>query len=118
MDLKKLSKALLIQTKDPFTIASDFFKKMEFNMDKKDENIKMFTKKKINTMNKLENILNEFDNILNHDDKEFMIKFRGKYGITEKNMKDKKLEDLIKKNNGEEKSIIKELLVNLKYISK
>ena len=47
-----------------------------------------------------------------------MIKFRGKYGITEKNMKDKKLEDLIKKNNGEEKSIIKELLVNLKYISK
>ena len=118
MDLKKLSKALIIQTKDPFTIGSDFFKKMEFNMDKKDENIKMFTKKKINTMNKLENILNEFDNILNHDDKEFMIKFRGKYGITEKNMKDKKLEELIKKNNGEEKSIIKELLVNLKYISK
>ena len=116
-DLKKLTNALLILQKDPLLIGRDFFKKLEDNIEKSDENVKNHLIKKINIMNQLDNILKEFKNILTHDDKEFKIKFRIKYGITEKDIKDRKLDNLIKKHNGKEKDMIKELLMNLKYIS-
>ena len=116
-DLKKLTNALLILNKDPLLIGRDFFKKLEDNIEKSDENVKNHLIKKINIMNQLDNILKEFKNILTHDDKEFKIKFRIKYGITEKDIKDRKLDNLIKKHNGKEKDMIKELLMNLKYIS-
>ena len=116
-DLKKLTNALLILNKDPLLIGREFFKKLEDNIEKSDENVKNHLIKKINIMNQLDNILKEFKNILTHDDKEFKIKFRIKYGITEKDIKDRKLDNLIKKHNGKEKDMIKELLMNLKYIS-
>ena len=55
-DLKKITKALLIQTKDPLAIGSDFFKKLENNMEKNDENMKKFSIKKIIMMSELDNI--------------------------------------------------------------
>ena len=116
-DLKKLTNALLILKKDPLLIGREYFKKLEDNIEKSDENVKNHLIKKINIMNQLDNILKEFKNILTHDDKEFKIKFRIKYGITEKDIKDRKLDNLIKKHNGKEKDMIKELLMNLKYIS-
>ena len=116
-DLKKLTNALLILNKDPLLIGREFFKKLEDNIEKSDENVQNHSIKKINIMNQLDNILKEFKNILTHDDKEFKIKFRIKYGITEKDIKDRKLDNLIKKHNGKEKDMIKELLMNLKYIS-
>ena len=116
-DLKKLTNALLILNKDPLLIGREFFKKLEDNIEKSDENVKNHLIKKINIINQLDNILKEFKNILTHDDKEFKIKFRIKYGITEKDIKDRKLDNLIKKHNGKEKDMIKELLMNLKYIS-
>ena len=116
-DLKKLTNALLILNKDPLLIGREYFKKLEDNIEKSDENVKNHLIKKINIMNQLDNILKEFKNILTHDDKEFKIKFRIKYGITEKDIKDRKLDNLIKKHNGKEKDMIKELLMNLKYIS-
>ena len=116
-DLKKLTNALLILNKDPLLIGREYFKKLEDNIEKSDENVKNHSIKKINIMNQLDNILKEFKNILTHDDKEFKIKFRIKYGITEKDIKDRKLDNLIKKHNGKEKDMIKELLMNLKYIS-
>jgi len=118
-DLKKVTKALLIQGKDPFVIGSELFKKLEINLERNDENVvKSCSIKKINIMNELYNILNGFKNIIIHDDndKEFKTKFREKYGITEKDINDKNLDKLIKKNKGKEKHIIKELLMNLKYI--
>ena len=115
-DLKKLTNALLILNKDPLLIGREYFKKLEDNIEKSDENVKNHLIKKINIMNQLDNILKEFKNILTHDDKEFKIKFRIKYGITEKDIKDRKLDNLIKKHNGKEKDMIKELLMNLKYI--
>ena len=116
-DLKKLAKALIIQGKDPYVIGNDFFKKLEINMGKDNENIKIFAEKKINITGQLEKILNEFKNILTQDDKDFKIKFKEKYGITDRDIKDKKLDNLIQKHNRKEENIIKELLVNLKYIS-
>ena len=116
-DLKKLTNALLILNKDPLLIGREFFKKLEDNIEKSDENVQNHSIKKLNIMNQLDNILKEFKNILTHDDKEFKIKFRIKYGITEKDIKDRKLDGLIKKHNGKEKDMIKELLMNLKYIS-
>ena len=116
-DLKKLTNALLILEKDPLLIGREFFKKLEDNIEKSDENVQNHSIKKLNIMNQLDNILKEFKNILTHDDKEFKIKFRIKYGITEKDIKDRKLDNLIKKHNGKEKDMIKELLMNLKYIS-
>ena len=116
-DLKKLTNALLILNKDPLLIGREFFKKLEDNIEKSDENVQNHSIKKLNIMNQLDNILKEFKNILTHDDKEFKIKFRIKYGITEKDIKDRKLDNLIKKYNGKEKDMIKELLMNLKYIS-
>ena len=116
-DLKKLTNALLILNKDPLLIGREFFKKLEDNIEKSDENVQNHSIKKLNIMNQLDNILKEFKNILTHDDKEFKIKFRIKYGITEKDIKDRKLDNLIKKHNGKEKDMIKELLMNLKYIS-
>ncbi len=115
-DLKKLTNALLILNKDPLLIGREFFKKLEDNIEKSDENVQNHSIKKINIMNQLDNILKEFKNILTHDDKEFKIKFRIKYGITEKDIKDRKLDNLIKKHNGKEKDMIIELLMNLKYI--
>ena len=116
-DLKKLTNALLILNKDPLLVGREFFKKLEDNIEKSDENVQNHSIKKLNIMNQLDNILKEFKNILTHDDKEFKIKFRIKYGITEKDIKDRKLDNLIKKHNGKEKDMIKELLMNLKYIS-
>ena len=116
-DLKKLTNALLILNKEPLLIGREFFKKLEDNIEKSDENVQNHSIKKLNIMNQLDNILKEFKNILTHDDKEFKIKFRIKYGITEKDIKDRKLDNLIKKHNGKEKDMIKELLMNLKYIS-
>ena len=116
-DLKKLTNALLILNKDPLLIGREYFKKLEDNIEKSDENVQNHSIKKLNIMNQLDNILKEFKNILTHDDKEFKIKFRIKYGITEKDIKDRKLDNLIKKHNGKEKDMIKELLMNLKYIS-
>lgn len=115
-DLKKLTNALLILNKDPLLIGREFFKKLEDNIEKSDENVQNHSIKKLNIMNQLDNILKEFKNILTHDDKEFKIKFRIKYGITEKDIKDRKLDNLIKKHNGKEKDMIIELLMNLKYI--
>ena len=45
---------------------------------------------------------NIITNIIKSDDKEFRIKFRKKYGITEKDINDKKLDKLIQKHEGKE----------------
>ena len=48
--------------------------------------------------------------------KEFNFYFRKKYGITEKDINDKKLEKFINKNEFDEKEILIEVLKYLKYI--
>ena len=113
-----MSKSLLIQGKDPLTIVDDFFKKLLVNKEQKVDIVKNIVNKKVIIMTEIEKILNKFTNIIKSDDKEFRIKFRKKYGITEKDINDKKLDKLIQKHEGKEKRIIKELLMNLKYILK
>ena len=114
-DLRKISKALIIQGKEPSVIREEFFKKLSNN--KKQNTDSMELKK--NIINKeIEKILNELKIIIKSDDKEFRKKFKEKYGITEKDIKDKKLDLLIEKHGKKEELIIKELLINLKYLLK
>ena len=117
-DLKKLFKALIIQGKDPLVLGDDFFKKLLVNKEQNADIFKNIINKKLIIFNKIEKILIEFKNKIKKDDKEFRIKFREKYGITEKDISDKKLDKLIQKYEGKEKLIIAELLLNLKYILK
>ena len=117
-DLRKISKALLILGKDPLIIGDDLFKKLLVNKEQNVDINKNIVIKKVIIISEIEKILNEFKNIIKSDDKEFRIKFRKKYGITEKDINDKKLDKLIQKHEGKEKQIIKKLLMNLKYILK
>jgi len=117
-DLKKISKALIIQGKDPLLIKEDFFQKLLNNKKKKGDSIQNMEIKDKIIKEAINKILKGFENIIKSDDKEFRIKFREKYGITEKNMSDKKLNKLIEKHKGNEDLIIKELLINLNYILK
>lgn len=117
-DLRKIAKSLLIQGKDPLLIGEEFFKKLLINKEQNADIIHNMANKKLIIMNKIDIILIEFKNKIKKDDKEFRIKFREKYGITEKDISDKKLDKLIKKHEGKEKLIITELLLNLNYILK
>ena len=117
-DLRKIAKSLLIQGKDPLLIGEEFFKKLLINKEQNADIIHNMANKKLIIMSEIEKILNEFKNKIKKDDKEFRVKFREKYGITEKDISDKKLDKLIQKYEGKEKLIIAELLLNLKYILK
>ena len=117
-DLRKIAKAIIILGKDPLLIGEEFFKKLLVNKEQNADIIHNITNKKLIIFNKIEKILIEFKNKIKKDDKEFRIKFREKYGITEKDISDKKLDKLIQKYEGKEKLIITELLLNLKYILK
>ena len=69
--------------------------------------------KKLNIINEINNISKE---IIAANDDEFKKQFIDKYGITEKDIKDKKLDKYIKKYNRNENQIIEEILKKLKYI--
>ena len=69
--------------------------------------------KKLNIINEINNISKE---IITANDDEFKKQFIDKYGITEKDIKDKKLDKYIKKYNRNENQIIEEILKKLKYI--
>ena len=117
-DLRKIAKALIILGKDPLLIGEEFFKKLFVNKEQNADIIHNIANKKLIIMNKIDIILIEFKNKIKKDDKKFRIKFREKYGITEKDISDKNLDKLIQKHEGKEKLIITELLLNLKYILK
>ena len=106
-DLRKIAKAIIILGKDPLLIGEEFFKKLLVNKEQNADIIHNITNKKLIIFNKIEKILIEFKNKIKKDDKEFRIKFREKYGITEKDISDKKLDKLIQKYEGKEKLIIK-----------
>ena len=107
-DLKKITKALLIQSVDPLENGEKFF-----NIKINDDNLEYIALKKLNIINEINNILKE---IIAANDDEFKKQFIDKYGITEKDIKDKKLDKYIKKYNRNENQIIEEILKKLKYI--
>ena len=107
-DLKKITKALLIQSVDPLENGEKFF-----NIKINDDNLEYIALKKLNIINDINNILKE---IIAANDDEFKKQFIDKYGITEKDIKDKKLDKYIKKYNRNENQIIEEILKKLKYI--
>ena len=117
-DLRKITKALLIQNKDPLVIGENFFKKLLNNKEQNADIFKDMAYKKTIIMTTIDKILNEFNNIIKGDGEEYRKKFREKYGITEKDIKDNKLDILIQKHGKKEEQIIIELLSNLKYILK
>ena len=106
-DLRKIAKALIILGKDPLLIGEEFFKKLFVNKEQNADIIHNIANKKLIIMNKINILLNEFKNKIKKDDKKFRIKFREKYGITEKDISDKNLDKLIQKHEGKEKLIIK-----------
>ena len=107
-DLKKITKALLIQSVDPLENGEKFF-----NIKINDDNLEYIALKKLNIINEINNISKE---IIAANDDEFKKQFIDKYGITEKDIKDKKLDKYIKKYNRNENQIIEEILKKLKYI--
>ena len=107
-DLKKITKALLIQSVDPLENGEKFF-----NIKINDDNLEYIALKKLNIINEINNISKE---IITANDDEFKKQFIDKYGITEKDIKDKKLDKYIKKYNRNENQIIEEILKKLKYI--
>ena len=50
------------------------------------------------------------------DDFDFRIKFRKKFGITEKDIDDQELDKIIKSSNKDENKIIQKVLKKIKYI--
>ena len=73
--------------------------------------------KKFNIVSKIKDIEDfEIKQIETVNIKEFNFYFRKKYGITEKDINDKKLEKFITKNEFDEKEILIEVLKYLKYI--
>jgi hypothetical protein len=112
-DLKKITKALLIQSVDPLENGEKIFKSFTNNIKINDDNLEYIALKKLNIINEINNISKE---IITANDDEFKKQFIDKYGITEKDIKDKKLDKYIKKYNRNENQIIEEILKKLKYI--
>ena len=118
-ELKKLSAVLLINDIKPLQLEELYFKdKVNNRLNNFDENsIKMITMKKFNIVSKIKDIEDfEIKQIETNNIKEFNFYFRKKYGITEKDINDKKLEKFINKNEFDEKEILIEVLKYLKYI--
>lgn len=112
-DLKKVTKALLIQSEDPLSTGEKILKNLSNNIKIDDDNREYYSIKKSNIINEIDYISKE---IYAANDDEFKKKFIDKYGITEKDIKDKILDKYIKKYNRNENKIIEEILKKLKYI--
>ena len=115
-EFKKLSKVLLIERYDLQNVAQIFF---DVNFNKFTEQLN--EQEKTNIINKKQNLFLTMDKVsLNgieyKDDLDFRKKFRTKFGITEKDINDQELDQVIKKNNKDENKIIQKVLKKINYI--
>ena len=115
-EFKKLSKVLLIERCDLQKATQTFF---DVNFNKFTEQLN--EQEKANISNKKQNLFFAMDKVsLNgieyKDDLDFRKKFRVKFGITEKDINDQELDQVIKKNNKDENKIIQKVLKKINYI--
>lgn len=115
-EFKKLSKVLLIERCDLQKATQAFF---DVNFNKFTEQLN--EQEKTNITNKKQNLFLTMDKVsLNgieyKDDLDFRKKFRTKFGITEKDINDQELDQVIKKNNKDENKIIQKVLKKINYI--
>ena len=115
-EFKKLSKVLLIERWDLQKATQIFF---DVNFNKFTEQLN--EQEKTNISNKKLNLFLTMDKVsLNgieyKDDLDFRKKFRTKFGITEKDINDQELDQVIKKNNKDENKIIQKVLKKINYI--
>ena len=115
-EFKKLSKVLLIERWDLQKATQIFF---DVNFNKFTEQLN--EQEKTNISNKKQNLFFAMDKVsLNgieyKDDLDFRKKFRTKFGITEKDINDQELDQVIKKNNKDENKIIQKVLKKINYI--
>ena len=115
-EFKKLSKVLLIERWDLQKATQIFF---DVNFNKFTEQLN--EQEKTNITNKKQNLFLMMDKVsLNgieyKDDLNFRKKFRIKFGITEKDINDQELDQVIKKNNKDENKIIQKVLKKINYI--
>ena len=115
-ELKKLSKVLIIEGLDPLKEGQNLFDQNINNyIDGFDELQKSFyIEKKENIFYILENV--SLKGITHKDAIDFRIKFREKYGITENDINNKNLDNLIKAQTKDENKIILIILEKLNYI--
>ena len=115
-ELKKLSKVLIIEGLDPLKEGQNLFDQNINNyIDGMDEFQKsFFIEKKENIFYILENV--SLKGITHKDAIDFRIKFREKYGITENDINNKNLDNLIKARTKDENKIILIILEKLNYI--
>ena len=115
-ELKKLSKVLIIEGLDPLKEGQNLFDQNINNyIDGMDEFQKSFyIEKKENIFYILENV--SLNGITHKDAIDFRIKFREKYGITENDINNKNLDNLIKAQTKDENKIIRIILEKLNYI--
>ena len=115
-ELKKLSKVLIIEGLDPLKEGQNLFDQNINNyIDGFDELQKSFyIEKKENIFNIVENV--SLKGITHKDAIDFRIKFREKYGITENDINNKNLDNLIKAQTKDENKIILIILEKLNYI--
>lgn len=115
-ELKKLSKVLIIEGLDPLKEGQNLFDQNINNyIDGFDEFQKsFFIEKKENIFYILENV--SLKGITHKDAIDFRIKFREKYGITENDINNKNLDNLIKAQTKDENKIILIILEKLNYI--
>jgi len=115
--LKKISAALLIKKKNPLDLVAQFFIS-NYISDELDRNKKEnINKKKGQILIALKDI--SLKKIEKNQEEEYIKEFRDRYGITEKDLSDKKLKQLIAKykNEEEQTNILKEILKKLKYLN-
>ena len=103
---------------DPIEFGESAFKKYLNNdlnnINKNNNNLNIITLKKINIFPIIEKVsINKIDT---KDINEYKEKFREKYGISIKDIDDKKLEKEIKNNKFDEKKIIEIILRKLKLL--
>ena len=117
-ELKKLSFALIMSGKGALELISVFFaQNFDKTFDKLDEISKeVITNKKSDIFIALQNLA-LLRNIEKKDINEYIKDFREKYGVSEKDLNDKKLTKLITKFNHDDKDIMVEILKKLKYIN-
>ena len=115
-ELKKLSKVLIIEGLDPLQVGQNLIDQNVNNyIDGMDEFQKsFFIEKKENIFYILENV--SLKGITHKDAIDFRIKFREKYGITENDINNKNLDNLIKAQTKDENKIILIILEKLNYI--
>ena len=114
-DFKKISTAILIKGEQPLEIINKFCgQNINNNFDNEDLKDKI-TFKKDEIFGALKNF-SIINNIEEKDINEYIKKFREKYGITEKDYKDKDLTKLINKKHHDDKNILTEILKKLKYL--